>query len=267
VRHTLNKNSDSDTIWCALSRSTAETWCSRRAWQTMQQQLSNVLLITIEGCMGAGKSNLIKHLKTLFSGKLGIVFVDEPLEQWTRRGFLQGLYDGTVDAGSFQHMVLQSLASDLRTAIEVDKASVIISERGLQSSYEVFAKATMQGTTLDMYEYTWDKTVATLPLVSEARHLYLRVTPDVAYQRILLRNRPSERNVNMEYTRCIVDLHERWLCGSNASASCVSIDATQNEPLVHGTCTSVVSGWIIDACQRNMRPPHDEGQGMLAQPR
>ena len=41
-----------------------------------------ILLIAIEGCIGVGKSTVVKHLKSKLGYKLGISFVDEPVDEW-----------------------------------------------------------------------------------------------------------------------------------------------------------------------------------------
>tara|TARA_B110001452_G_scaffold258696_1_gene254207 strand:- start:8279 stop:8620 length:342 start_codon:yes stop_codon:yes gene_type:complete len=90
---------------------------------------SRPLLIAIEGGIGAGKSTVLARLKALFKDKIGIAFVDEPAEEWTEHGFLQGMYDGTINRATFQHMVLMSLAGDLLKTLATDRPVVIISER------------------------------------------------------------------------------------------------------------------------------------------
>tara|TARA_B110001450_G_C17533027_1_gene445398 strand:- start:445 stop:804 length:360 start_codon:yes stop_codon:yes gene_type:complete len=101
---------------------------------------STPLLISIEGGIGAGKSTLLARLKALFKDKMGIAFVDEPAEEWTKNGFLQGMYDGTINRASFQHMVLMSLAGDLLKTLATDRPVVVISERSAFGNYHVFGK-------------------------------------------------------------------------------------------------------------------------------
>ena len=99
------------------------------------------LVISVEGGIGVGKSTLLELLKKLFDGKMGIVFVDEPVEEWITEGFLAGMYDGSISAAAFQHMVLQSLAGDLLKAMATGSPAVVITERSPFSNYHVFGKA------------------------------------------------------------------------------------------------------------------------------
>lgn len=86
------------------------------------------LVISIEGGIGVGKSTLFAKLKAKFKENVSIAFVSEPAEEWTNYGFLQGMYDGTINRATFQHMVLMSLTADLLKALK-KKPDVIISER------------------------------------------------------------------------------------------------------------------------------------------
>ena len=97
-------------------------------------------MISVEGGIGAGKSTLLQLLKRIFDGKMGIAFVDEPVDEWIEEGFLAGMYDGSISTAAFQHMALQSLAGDLLKAV-ADWPAVIITERSPFSNYHVFGKA------------------------------------------------------------------------------------------------------------------------------
>lgn len=99
-----------------------------------------ILLIAIEGAIGVGKSTVVKRLKSFLNGKIGISFVDEPVDEWLQHGFLQGMYDGTITPATFQHMVLQSLAGDLLKTIATEDPVIIISERSAFGNYHVFGK-------------------------------------------------------------------------------------------------------------------------------
>ena len=53
-----------------------------------------VVHISIEGGIGVGKSTVLNRLKQALAKISGVVFVDEPVEEWLRHGFLQASYDG-----------------------------------------------------------------------------------------------------------------------------------------------------------------------------
>lgn len=41
--------------------------------------------------------------------------------------------------------------------------------------------------------------------------VYLRTSPEIAYERILKRNRSEEKTVSFEYIRALHEIHEDWL--------------------------------------------------------
>ena len=88
------------------------------------------VVIAIEGNIGVGKSTQIRRLQQLFEDNDRVVVLPEPVDEWVDKGFLQGMYDGTISKGEFQHMVLMSLAGDLLKALAVKPTpAVIITER------------------------------------------------------------------------------------------------------------------------------------------
>jgi hypothetical protein len=88
------------------------------------------LVIAIEGNIGVGKSTQIKRLQELFKEDERIVVLPEPVDEWVDKGFLAGMYDGSISKGEFQHMVLMSLAGDLLKALaRKPTPAVIITER------------------------------------------------------------------------------------------------------------------------------------------
>ena len=88
------------------------------------------VVVAIEGNIGVGKSTQIRRLQQLFEDNDRVVVLPEPVEEWVDKGFLQGMYDGTISKGEFQHMVLMSLAGDLLKALALKPTpAVIITER------------------------------------------------------------------------------------------------------------------------------------------
>ena len=101
------------------------------------------LHIAIEGNIGVGKSTLLTKVESFLNA--GSTFVAaEPVDQWIDRGFLAGMYDGSLHKGSFQLMVLASLAGRIAGALADDAIEMIISERSIHSNYHVFAKSSLR---------------------------------------------------------------------------------------------------------------------------
>ena len=165
-------------------------------------------LITIEGNIAVGKSSLINHLKDEFKGDGRVIFITEPVEDWLSHGFLQGMYTGTVPTQGFQHMVLSNMAADLISSM-FKNPCIIIQERSLHCTYEVFAKANLHGIDLELFKYSCNKIIDALPL--DVSHLYLRLDVATLLERSKTRNRESEDAISVEYISKLNQLHEEWL--------------------------------------------------------
>lgn len=57
----------------------------------------------------------------------------------------------------------------------------------------------------------WFEYITQLPDTGLDLIVYLRTTPEVAYDRILKRNRSEEKTVPFEYIKALHDIHEDWL--------------------------------------------------------
>jgi deoxyadenosine/deoxycytidine kinase len=165
-------------------------------------------LITIEGNIAVGKSSLIHKLKEKFKEDNRVIFITEPVEDWLSHGFLQGMYTGTVPTQGFQHMVLSSMAAELISAI-FEAPCIIIQERSLKCTYEVFAKANLRDIDLRLFEYSCDKIIKSIPL--KVSHIYLRLDVETLLQRAKARNRESEDTIPVNYIRELNRLHDEWL--------------------------------------------------------
>lgn len=57
----------------------------------------------------------------------------------------------------------------------------------------------------------WFEYVTAMPDVGVDLIVYLRTTPEIAYNRILKRNRSEEKTVPFEYIKTLHEIHEDWL--------------------------------------------------------
>lgn len=165
-------------------------------------------LLTIEGNIAVGKSSLIQSLKDKFEDNGDIIFLCEPVEEWQQHGFLHGMYEGIIPVGEFQHMVLASMAAQL-VASAKKTPTLIVQERSLHSTYEVFSKANLNNMSLELFQYSVEKIIDSLDL--EVSHVYLRAKEHTLVQRLQSRNRESERSISLDYLRTLNDSHDKWL--------------------------------------------------------
>lgn len=194
-------------------------------------------LVAIEGNIGVGKSTVIKQLAVLFKDDERVVVLPEPVEEWLAKGFLSGMYDGTISKGEFQLMVLQSLTGVLQRAmLRNPPPAIIITERSPLSNYHVFAKANLSGRSLDLYHHSWEYACAGFPRGLHPHIIYLKAPVDTLLERMIMRGRLEECLVSAEYLTTLEKNHEYWL----KNASCMTVDATRSCAEVwQSTCTAL----------------------------
>lgn len=187
----------------------------------------------VEGNIGVGKSTLIQELKLHYEGCEEVGFIDEPVEEWRKMGFLQGMYDGSISKATFQHMVLMSLAGDLlKMLANQPKLRIIITERSPWGNYHTFGKVNLTGTDFNLYEFTWQRLMGGLPAALDVRFIYLVAGHNglgVAglVDRMKKRSREEEvASVDVGYLEKLEAAHWRWLA-NKPKAECLRIDAFQ----------------------------------------
>tara|TARA_B000000475_G_C15989733_1_gene444561 strand:- start:1191 stop:1850 length:660 start_codon:yes stop_codon:yes gene_type:complete len=181
-----------------------------------------MLIVSVEGNIGSGKSTFIKRLKDEFNslGNLPIIYIDEPVRTWNtimdKNGdnIIKKYYaDQKKYAFQFQMMAFITRLTELKKAKKMYNGNcIIITERSVETDKEVFAKMLYENKTLDTISYTiYLKWFEELSHDFKVNHMvYLRTTPETALLRINTRNRPGE-TIELDYLKTCHDRHEDWL--------------------------------------------------------
>jgi deoxyguanosine kinase len=150
------------------------------------------MYIAIEGVIGVGKTTLARMLAPSFDAELLLeVFEENP--------FLSDFYsDRTRYAFQTQIFFLLSRYHQQRRGV----TSLIESGKSLLSDYtfakdSLFARINLQGDELEMYKRVHEALAEKIPMPSLL--VYLRADTDVLMQRIALRDRTYERNMQRDY--------------------------------------------------------------------
>jgi len=144
-----------------------------------------VYIVTIDAVIGAGKSSLISQLKDDFT------CFQEPVEEWS---LLQNFYEDMPKfATPFQFQVLFSFHK-LYSTFKNMKDKVIL-ERCPWSSKNIFTNLLVESGHITPQEYQlycnfYDKVAFPINL-----YIFLKVDTEVAYRRILNRDRAAERSL------------------------------------------------------------------------
>ena len=152
-----------------------------------------VYVVCIDGIIGCGKSSLITQLGELFT------CFQEPVHEWS---LLQNFYDDMPRyAAPFQFQVLFSFHRLYSTFKNVNDKVIV--ERCPWSSKNIFTDMLVKNGLIQPNEHNlycnfYNKLTFTTDL-----YIYLKVDTDVAYERILNRNRASERSLKLDYLNAL----------------------------------------------------------------
>lgn len=171
------------------------------------------MIISIEGLIGIGKSTLIEHLKNNLKEINGkpVIYLKEPIEEW--KGLIELFYkDQKKYAFSFQLTVLVTMSRLLKKTIKNNPDAIIICERSVFSSKDVFVKMLYDNkmiTDIDyqLYLQLFEEITKDIPLSSI---IYLKATPETCLERIKNRNRSGEEEISLEYLEMCQQYHNEF---------------------------------------------------------
>ncbi|CAG0880292.1 unnamed protein product [Cyprideis torosa] len=98
---------------------------------------------------------------------------------------------------------------------KVEVGQVCLMERSLHSAWNIFVKnlhdnGLMSGAEYTVLEEIYKEMCLNFDLTPDLI-IYLRVTPDVAYERIMNRGRSEESGISLQMLETLHELHEKWL--------------------------------------------------------
>jgi len=171
--------------------------------------------VIVEGNIGSGKSTFLDHYRNLSD----FAVFQEPVEKWRDldgHNLLQLMYtDPSRHSYTFQSFVQLTMAQ-LHTA--KTNRRIKIMERSLWSARYVFAENLLRSQKMAPSEFevlkAWFEFLRGCPKevdLSVDLVIYLRTSPEVAYQRLKARARSEEKIVSLEYLQDLHNLHEKWL--------------------------------------------------------
>jgi deoxyadenosine/deoxycytidine kinase len=183
-------------------------------------------LIVLEGNIGAGKSTLLKLIKA----HLPVSIIPEPTDKWQKTdhedNLLDMFYKETARwAYTFQsYAFLTRVQSTMAHMKANPDSNLFILERSVYCDRFCFAKNCYENGSMTQLEwniykdwFTWlvEYNQATRP----DGFIYLRVDPEVSFQRAKKRNRSEETTLSKEYLQALHNKHEDWLIHQNEPCS------------------------------------------------
>jgi deoxyadenosine/deoxycytidine kinase len=211
---------------------------------------STIQIISIEGNIGSGKSTLLANLKKHFAKETNIIFLREPVDEWSNikdeNGvtILEKFYtDQNKYAFSFQMMayisrlkLLKDTITEIKNKQYKDKNRVnyfVITERSLYTDKMVFAKMLYDSGKIENINYqiylNWFNAFAGEFHVNKI--IYVRTQPEICHQRISIRSREGEDNIPLDYLKSCNVYHEVMLDKNSNECICknqVILDGNHN---------------------------------------
>jgi deoxyadenosine/deoxycytidine kinase len=190
-------------------------------------------LISIDGNVGSGKSTLIEGFKK--SGQK-YVLVDEPVKEWLEvkdkygNNALECFYkDQKENAFCFQVLAyITRLSKLMETMKTVDKDTIIITERSIETDRNVFAKMLYEDGLISSIEWeTYNYWFNTFKEISKIDYIiYIKTSPEKCLERINKRNRSEESNISIDYLIKCDKFHNDWL--ESSSTKMITIDGHES---------------------------------------
>lgn len=175
-------------------------------------------LLIIEGNIGAGKSTMLKLLGSLLQATI----IPEPTEQWQsvngKENLLELFYKDTKRwAYTFQSYAfltrIHAILEHQDRALSDNEVHIL--ERSVYCDRYCFAKNSFEGgnmTALEWHIYKeWFCWLVENYAPTPSGFVYLRTTPEVAYKRLVKRDRSEETSIPLSYLQALHNKHEDWL--------------------------------------------------------
>jgi len=219
---------------------------------------SNIQIVSIEGNIGSGKTTLLENLKIQLKEKIGnnidIIFLKEPVDEWSKitdeNGItiLEKFYgDQEKYSFSFQMMAYISRLKLLRDTIKSlnNTKTIIITERSLFTDKMVFAKMLYDSNKIEYVNYqiylNWFNTFSEEYPINKI--IYVKTSPNNCHKRINKRSRDGENNIPLEYLESCHNYHENMLNINSLECVC------KNQLILNGNHDiyenkEVVENWI-----------------------
>jgi len=183
--------------------------------------MTQPIIISLEGNIGAGKSTFLEHLEKTLANVSDWIFLREPVHIWEQirdedgETVLSKFYANPEKyAFAFQVMAYTTRYQELKRIIEeYPNCKGIICERSLEADKHIFAKMLHSDGLIDKVMYNiYEKYFS----VYEGNFtldgiIHIHATPDVCFNRIMKRSRNGESSISLEYLQNCERYHVAWL--------------------------------------------------------
>jgi deoxyadenosine/deoxycytidine kinase len=192
-------------------------------------------VIIIDGNIGSGKSTIIEKLK-----KDNFLTKSEKLNNF--EPWIQLYYKNMKKyALGFQ---LEVLMSHMKNKYLVKDKSLTVLERSPLSCLYIFGKHLLEKNILSQLEHDLCIRVNEEYGWIPKNIIYLQTSPEIAYQRVINRNRSGENNISKEYLISLNNYYNK-LYGRNIEYNIHIINADRNIDLVYNDVKKIIKDYDI----------------------
>ncbi len=170
----------------------------------------------VEGPIGAGKTTFLRLVQEKLP-ELAVVF--EPLYSWDSKVYGQSLLANFYKDPERWAYTMETLAMACRVQEHLREQKnpnpFRLIERSIYSGHYVFATNGYQNGFFTEVEWQiylqWFSFLVTGRCKPPQGFIYLKVDPEIAYERIKKRDREAEKTISLEYIKQIHQCHENFL--------------------------------------------------------
>ena len=167
-----------------------------------------------------------KSSRIVFKTRIWNLFVDSK----DNENILTKFYNDTKKFSfSFQILVLKTILELLVETIEQNpNCKLIICERSILSSHHVFTKMLYDSSQMNeleykIYESLFDEWVNS-SIFTPSKIVYLNITPEVSFERIVKRSRVGENVIELDYIKSCGLYHQMWIDSLSEKVEVLNID-------------------------------------------
>lgn len=173
-------------------------------------------IYTIDGNIGSGKSSVLNYLHKYKNIQIDL----EPIDKW--KTFLDNIYISKSGYFNFQIKVWL----DRAWIQEKDNNSIIFMERSPFFIRNTFNKNDYNNNNINEDEYNVINEMysKTDKIWTNNNYIYLRSNPINCLERIKIRGRENELNINLDYITSIHNLHEETVKILNNNIIIIDVD-------------------------------------------
>ena len=155
-------------------------------------------IITVDANIGAGKTTLLKYMMRLYDITIDL----EPVDDW--KPYLKKIYEENKGYADIQYEVWK------RSWIQPKTENLMLMERSPKIVNETFLEIHHNNGNIGDEDYDLLKRMyeRTHKQWKPVKYIYLRVSPEVCFEHIQVRDRDSENKIPFEYIKEIHDYHE-----------------------------------------------------------